>query len=122
MKVAREKEDGIPPMKKAVEELLTQGCSIPLAVTDSVLDSMSELDTKVLKLWLLEGLPNDELGGRLNITARAVREHKLRFLDRFSYQIDARRYSNNKPEAFVMWAKESLVNELERLWKVGVEC
>lgn len=113
---------GEPPMKKCVEELLTVGCAIPLAVTGGALSDISEMNARVMKLWVLKGMGDKEIANALGITEKASHEHRCTCYGTYKYYLPyslSNRYDSN---LFPNWAKTHLMDELERLERIGVVC
>lgn len=120
-RMAKQSKDGIPPMKHCVESLLTSGIAIPLAVTDGVVDCMSERDIEVLRLWA-KGLNPNEIANELKATLDEVENHRKRVYRFFSYGWEKPKNQYSYSDLFSLWARENLIPELDRLRKVGVSC
>lgn len=118
-RIAKTTKDGEPPIKKIVDDLLTNGIAIPLAVTDSIADCLDPVDSKFLKLWILEGLSYKEISKKLGIAERSVYNRLLEMFNDYEYSYS---HTRNKSKDFQDWAKKSLLPELDKLEKVGVEC
>lgn len=118
-RVAKTTKNGQPPIKKIVDDLLTKGIAIPLAVTDSIADTLDKKDSMLLRLWILEGLDYKTIGKKLKVTETTVYNRLLKMFGDFKYSYARKDYVS---EDFARWAKTELIPELDRLEKVGVEC
>lgn len=122
MRVVKDSKDGQPPMKKCVEELLTLGYAIPLAVTNGALSDITEMNAKVMKLWVLQGLNDKEIAATLGITEKASHEHRSMCYKAYKYYLPYTRGVRYDSDVFPNWAKEHIMDELERLERIGVVC
>lgn len=119
--IASQRKDGQPPMKKSVDELLSSGVAIPLAVTGTKSDFMTSDLVKTLFYWVVEGLSDVEMASRFGITPSALRDKKSALLRGFEYSFKSTR-PGQRSKDFKAWAEINLIPELEELKKVGVEC
>lgn len=121
-KVAKETVDGVPPMKKCVEDLISKGCAIPLAVTDSVLNNLTDMDTNILTLWLDWKFNINEIAEIMGVTTKSIANQRTKIYSRLEYLYNRPSNHRHVRNAFELWAKDNIIKELERLKKVGVEC
>lgn len=119
-RIAKNKKDGQPPIKKAVANLLAEGISIPVAVTDSLVNCLNVSETKVLKLMVLNNMNRKEISKQLSMPEKTIHGIISNLYDKFSYGFSHTKFTIGND--FNDYAKQELIPELEKLEREGVGC